>query len=69
MVVCQRQDILPYLHEGEANMNIKRFELTPDSTVSFQGNPAIRVFVWPLRARLLLWTAQLTRYVRQRELP
>ena len=44
-------------------MSIKRFEQSPDSTVSFQGNPAFYLFVWPLRARLPLGTAQLKRSV------
>jgi len=44
----------------------KRFEQSPDSTISFQGNPAFYVYVWPLRARLPLGTAQLKRSVMLR---
>ncbi len=41
----------------------KRFEQSPDAAVSSYGNPVFCVFVWPLRARLPLGTAQLKRSV------
>lgn len=36
----------------------KRFEQSPDSDVSVHRNPVFHVYVWPLRARPLLDTAQ-----------
>jgi hypothetical protein len=41
----------------------KRFEQSPDSNVSIHQNPGFYVYVWPLRARLPLGTAQLKRSV------
>ena len=41
----------------------KRFEQSPDSNVSIHSNPGFYVYVWPLRARLPLGTAQLKRSV------
>ena len=35
----------------------------PDPSVAIQGNPGFHDFVWPSRARLSLFTAQLTQSV------
>ena len=43
----------------------KRFEQTPDANIYNHGNPVFCVFVWPLRARPSLGTAQLKRSVIQ----
>lgn len=43
----------------------KRFEQSPDSNISIHRNPGFYVYVWPLRARLPLGTAQLKRSVMQ----
>ena len=44
----------------------KRFEQSPDSNVSIHRNPGFYVYVWPLRARIPLDTAQLKRSVMAR---
>jgi hypothetical protein len=51
---------------GEGLYN-KRFEQSPDSYVCIHGNPGFCVYVWPLRARLSLGTAQLKRSVMLHE--
>ena len=48
---------------GNRVLHNKRFEQSPDYTVSTIGNPGFYVYVWPLRARLPLGTAQLKRSV------
>jgi hypothetical protein len=51
------------LSGGRRMQQNKRFEQSPDANISICGNPAFHVFVWPLRARLPLGTAQLKRSV------
>ena len=51
------------LSGGRRMQQNKRFEQSPDFNVSIHRNPGFHVYVWPLRARLPLGTAQLKRSV------
>jgi len=52
------------LSGGRRMQQNKRFEQSPDSNVSINGNLGFYVYVWPLRAGLPPGTAQLKRSVR-----
>ena len=49
---------------SQLDQHNKAFQQTPNSNISMCRNPAFYVFVWPLRARHSLGTAQLKAIVK-----